>query len=324
MKTKNLVTCALLALLCLGCKHSQTNAGIAADADTIEVEVDKEPKLEDLGLRFNEEMPNAKEIHYLADRMMCALWSKDSTETYGDFYWRWAEMLTSVIDSMALYDGMFSKEGSSRYRYRQAMDAVKEYVEPGSAGSQYEMNVTSYVMATADMFLMQSRQIELARAFPTAAIREECVRYNVYMAAEEDGEYRAYDAGFHYSDRPREDNVIAQIRVEERSNCIDDIIQGKCIRAIGRRPSDAAIRKFFHDLLPSGFYPALSEGAPEPSFYTDTIGIHFLSWIACRDSIATQLPKNIGRSYYNQTTNYIIKRIERGENRLNKGVGAYL
>ena len=291
-------------------KSNRIDSGPLTENDSLEVD--------EIGLAYDSSTVNARAAHFLMNEMMTTLWSKDSTETNVDFYKRWAERITTVIDSLTLTEKVFDEDKS--VRYEQAMNDIRMLIEPGDRGCQQQLNITSYVRATTEMFLMQHKQLELVEAFPNVDIWEECRRYSSYMKQEENGETAIMAANEQaYSDRTREDNEVARIRFEQRKNDMNNLIIGKKIAAVGKRPSADSIRVFYHKLMPWMLVPARGEGEPEPSFFTDTIGIRMLEWVACRDRIARKLPKNIGESYYNQTTNYIIKRLQRAGQRLEEG-----
>ncbi|MCD8302810.1 MAG: hypothetical protein LUC44_07310 [Prevotellaceae bacterium] len=255
----------------------------------------------ELALDYSEEMPHAAEMDELLDNMMRTLGEKSERTTYADFYWVWAALLTAEIDELYGREGMFHSNDTTRYDM--AMDAIEEYVSPSAGGTQMEMNDHAYVHAVVELYRTLKANLDLAAMFPEADVRREWTLFDEYAKAMEDFQAQVDEAekGF-CSDKPREDYEEAALRFHARKQSLRDIMAaagGKTIALLAEPVSDETLRSRFHEMMPGVMRPVDHEG----EYLTDTIGQYVFRWIAFRDTLASQLPQDVARSYRNQTQN---------------------
>lgn len=132
-----------------------------------------------LYLRYDYDVPHSDDLNKLLDMMVESLSLKNDSISYADFYWNWGLSITDRIDSLHVYAGLFESPDSSRYDM--AMDAIAEYIDESSGGSQLEMNCWSYIMAVIENYRMIHANQSLVSSFSNLDMRREYTLYNEYM-----------------------------------------------------------------------------------------------------------------------------------------------
>lgn len=252
-----------------------------------------------LCLRYDRDVPNSDDLGKLLYTMVATLSTKNDSVSYADLYWDWGLRISSEIDSLNLYAGLFESPDSSRYDM--AMDAIVEYIHESSGGNQPEMNCWSYVMAVMENYRMIHANQALADSLPDLDMRREYTLYNEYMVALEEWESRL-DAAFgeDYSSKPMDVNATAKYRFNKRRQSLEEFLnvlsQKQPISCKGRI-SDRLVQRHFDDMAKPYRNTDLGE------YYVDNIRYSFRNWMDFRNEIASKMPRNLSIAYRNQTEN---------------------
>lgn len=252
-----------------------------------------------LCLRYDRDVPNSDDLGKLLYTMVATLSTKNDSVSYADLYWDWGLQISSEIDSLNLYAGLFESPDSSRYDM--AMDAIVEYIHESSGGNQPEMNCWSYVMAVMENYRMIHANQALADSLPDLDMRREYTLYNEYMVALEEWESRL-DAAFgeNYSSKPMDINATAKYRFKNRRQSLEEfmnVLSHKQQISCKGKISDRLVQRHFDDMAKPYRNTDLGE------YYVDNIRYSFRNWMDFRNEIAYKMPRNLATAYRNQTEN---------------------
>lgn len=252
-----------------------------------------------LYLKYDYNVPHSDNLNRLLHKMVRSLSAKNDSVSYANFYWDWGLLISSEIDSLNLYAGMFESPDSSRYDM--AMDAIAEYIHESDGGNQPELNCWSYVMAVIENYRMIRSNQTLADSLPDLDIHREYTLYNEYMMALEEWESRLDTAfGEDYSSKPMDINTTAKYRFNKRRQSLEEFLNvlshKQQINCKGK-VSDRLIQRHFDDMAKP--YQNTDLGV----YYVDNIRYCFMDWIDYRNEIAAKMPRSLSTAYRNQTEN---------------------
>lgn len=252
-----------------------------------------------LCLRYDRDVPHSDDLGKLLYTMIATLSTKNDNASYADLYWDWGLRISSEIDSLNLYAGLFESSDSSRYDM--AMDAIVEYIHESSGGNQPEMNCWSYVTAVMENYRMIHANQALADSLPDLDMRREYTLYNEYMVALEEWESRI-DAAFgeDYSSKPMDVNATAKYRFKKRRQSLEEfmnVLSHKQQISCKGKISDRLVQRHFDDMAKPYRNTDLGE------YYVDNIRYSFRNWMDFRNEIAYKMPRNLATAYRNQTEN---------------------
>ena len=252
-----------------------------------------------LYLRYDRDIPHSDDLGKLLYKMVETLSTKNDSSPYADLYWDWGLRISSEIDSLNIYAGLFENPDSSRYDI--AMDAIAEYIHESSGGNQPEMNCWSYVMAVIENYRMIHANQTLANSLPDLDMRHEYTLYNEYIMALEEWEAHL-DAAFgeDYSSKPMDVNATAKYRFNKRRQSLEEflnVLNHKQQISCKGKVSDRLVQRYFDDMAQP--YQNTDLGV----YYVDNIRYSFKNWTDFRNEIATKMPRNLSIAYRDQTEN---------------------
>lgn len=246
---------------------------------------------DELPLKYDCDVKGAIYLDYILTEMMTILWQKPDSVSHADFYWHWAENVSSTIDRLHEdYDMFYTYDGL----YNDAMDELVEYIDPSEAcGFRAEMNAGSYLLATIENYRMVKAVQELADSLPNVNIRREYELFNEFMSAFEEWREIYDERNGRYGDLTLVQNCNAAKRFKDRRASVEEMTRVlKWDSGIMPETRTLSVDKAF-DKLASECYKA-KDLVPK-------VKLTFTKWIDYRNQIASEMPQQVGQSYRYQT-----------------------